>query len=218
MRSCFLLQGVYRPLAVAALLATAASAHACGRPESPDTPCSPARTGEVAPRSIWANGVGHGFRAGVVQAGFSLGAGLGFKTSRYNRSHDLALGSLRLSRTLGGNWEVLGELFGGTQTSPTSRTVVGVTPVFRYNFVTGSPWVPFVDGGVGLTYTSIRDDDLSTPLEFNVQVGAGAHYFFHEDRAVTLQYRWLHLSNAYLERPNRGTNTHLIYTGLSWFF
>src|SRR5690242_19522949 len=42
--------------------------------------------------SIWANGVvGEGFRYGAKQAGFSLGAGPGFKFLNSQEKHDLAL-------------------------------------------------------------------------------------------------------------------------------
>jgi lipid A 3-O-deacylase len=153
-----------------------------------------------------------------MESGFALGGGIGIQTAHFNRSHDLAIVSIHVGRALGPNWEVLGELFGGQQLNPTPRSLVGATPVIRYNFATGTAWLPFVDGGVGLTYTSIRDDDLSTPLEFNLHLGTGAHFFLDEGRAVTIQCRFFHLSNAYTKRPNRGANTLMIYAGMSWFF
>jgi hypothetical protein len=173
---------------------------------------------EPAPKHrIWVRGVGQGFQKGTWQAGFTLGGGFGFQFSRYQEKHDLALGTLHVGRTLGENWEVLGELFGGVQFRPTDRTVVGITSVIRYNVATGSRWVPFVDAGVGFSYTSIRDGDLSTPYEFNLQLGGGSHYFIGNDRALTLQSRWLHLSNASLKEPNHGANTLMFFAGNKFF-
>jgi hypothetical protein len=176
---------------------------------------------------VWENGIGSGFRRGSVNRGFAIGAGFGTKSLGGRVDHDLELAAVRFGWMLGsvggkhdwyrGNPELLGELFAGTQTSPSRRFLFGLTPVLRYNFVTGSRWVPFVNGGVGVTYTTIRSGDLSTAFEFNAQVGGGTRYFFREDTALTFQYRLFHLSNAGLEAPNNGVNTQMFYAGLDWF-
>jgi len=78
--------------------------------------------------------------------------------------------------------------------------------------------VPFVNLGAGLSLTDIRGVDLSTAFEFNDQIGAGVHYFLSEDSAVTLQYRWFHLSNAGIRLPNNGTNMQMVVLGMNGFF
>jgi len=78
--------------------------------------------------------------------------------------------------------------------------------------------VPFVDGGVGLSATNIDSVDLTGTFQFNVQAGAGTHYFLGDRIALTGQYRWLHFSNAGIQEPNHGTNTQMFLAGLSWFF
>jgi opacity protein-like surface antigen len=163
-----------------------------------------------------------------MHAGFALGAGFGTEAFGPRVSHDIALGSVHLGWIPGevvgedtwyrGNWEVLGELFGGAQFNPNHRYLFGLSALLRYNFATGSRWVPFFDGGAGISYTNIREPDLSTRFQFNVQFGAGTHYFVRRDLALTLQYRWLHLSNAGIEEPNEGTNTQMFLVGTSWFF
>jgi lipid A 3-O-deacylase len=178
--------------------------------------------------SVWIDGVGSGFRTGTVQTGFSAGPGWGSHAFGSKNRHDLALGTTRFGWVFSGivgekEWyrgspELVGELWGGTQSYPTDRSLFGFTPILRYNFATGSRWMPFVDGGVGLAYTNILGRDLSTRFEFNVQVGAGAHYFLGERTALTLQYRWFHLSNAGIKGPNNGTNTQVLFGGLSRFF
>jgi lipid A 3-O-deacylase len=186
---------------------------------------------EAAPRvrpGIWENGIGHGFRRGTTETGFGLGIGLGAGTFGTKERHRLVLGAVRVGRMLGGleaedrwyrgNAELIAELWGGIQYRPLRRLLFGLTPLLRYNFATGSPWVPFINGGVGIAYTNIGGPDLSDGFQFSVQVGAGVHYFFREDTALTLQYRWFHLSNAGLNRPNTGLNSQIIYTGLERFF
>jgi opacity protein-like surface antigen len=49
-----------------------------------------------------------------------------------------------------------------------------------------------------------------------VQLGIGARYFLGENRAITLKYRWLHLSDTGMKLPKNGANTERLYAGLSW--
>jgi opacity protein-like surface antigen len=198
-------------------------AHPPARADSPTEGAAATATAAVAPAapvvaSVWRDGVGSGFRKGVVNTGLVLGLGIGTHSLGSKERHDLALAVVRCGRTLGRNWEFVGELFGGEQLRPRDRSVFGLTAIMRYNFATRSAWEPFLDGGVGVALTNIRDGDLSTAFEFNDQLGAGMHYFLRDGTALTFQYRWLHLSNAGIQHPNNGTNTQMFYLGMSWFY
>jgi opacity protein-like surface antigen len=94
----------------------------------------------------------------------------------------------------------------------------GVTPLLRYNFATGSGWMPFVDFGAGVTYTDIGRPNLSTRFQFNDQAGLGAHCFLRQDVAVTVQYRFVHLSNAGMKEPNLGVDAHVFSVGVTRLF
>jgi hypothetical protein len=178
--------------------------------------------------AIWKNDIGSGFRKGARNLGFAAGPGLGFEIFGNNKSHDLALAFghygwilsdlLAEGKRYHGNFEVRGNLFAGGQFDPHGRYVVGGSVGPRYNFITNSPWVPYVGGAVGLSATDIREDELSTTFEFNVQIGFGTHYFFREDVSITMEVRGFHLSNADIEHPNYGTNTVMFLIGTSWFF
>ena len=183
---------------------------------------------EQRPVRIWNNDVGEGFRKGVVEAGFEVGAGIGHQAFGSRVAHDFALAKLHLGRMVGGvvgeqkwyrgNWEVRGELFAGGQFNMESAYLVGLTPVLRYNFATSTRWLPFVDVGAGVMGTDIGRPDLSTTFQFNTQVGAGVRRFFTRNSALTLQYRYIHISNAGIDKPNYGANTSMFYIGMSWFF
>src|SRR5262249_24996831 len=157
---------------------------------------------------------GSGFRRGAEEIAFSTSGGFGTRSLGSHRRHDLALITARYGRSLGRSWEFLAETFGGVQTHPRRRTLFGLTPIMRYHIAMGGGWVPFLDGGAGPTYTSIRQRDLSTTFEFNVQAGGGVHYFLGTNRSLTLLYRWLHLSNAGMKLPNDGANTQMLSAGL----
>jgi opacity protein-like surface antigen len=182
----------------------------------------------LSPETVWVGGIGGGFRKGTFQAGGTVGAGFGIRVFGTSVAHDLALASANLGwvftdvmargKWYGGNFELLVELFGGEQFKPNDRYFIGLTPLIRYNFATGSRWVPFVEGGAGVSSTNIDGPDLTGNFQFNIQVGAGIHYFLSDRTALTVQYRWLHFSNADTRLPNNGTNTEMFEVGVSWFF
>jgi hypothetical protein len=178
--------------------------------------------------TIWADTPGNGFARGAQQLTLSAGAGFGMKVITSRETHDWWLSSLEygwvFTDLVGrdhwyrGNWELLAQLFGGQQFYPDTDYVIGGGPLFRYNFATGHRWTPFIDLGGGVAATSIRDEDLSTTFEFNLQGGAGSHFFIRDNLAFTLQYRFIHLSNAGIKFPNTGLNTSTFLAGITWFF
>jgi lipid A 3-O-deacylase len=178
--------------------------------------------------SIWENGVGGGFRSTTYSFGLSAGATYGFSSFGSVQSHDLALTTLSyghmLSRVWGeghwyrGNLEFRLELFTGAQFSPSREWFVGLTPHLRYNFATGTRWIPFVDGGAGVTATSIGPPDLSGTFEFNLQAGTGIQWFLKDNVALTMEARYVHWSCAGISNPNLGLNGVTGMLGLSFFF
>jgi len=181
------------------------------------------------PRStLWEAGVGEGFDKGAEEIGGSVGGGLGMRILGSGHAHDWGLGVAQYGIMLSGvvatdhwyrgNVEFVAQLFGGEQFHPDTAYIVGMTPMLRYNFALGHRVVPFIDAGAGVTFTDIRDGDLSTTTEFNLQLGAGARFFMCDNLALTLQYRFIHLSNAGAASPNLGVNTGSLLLGLAWFF
>ena len=178
--------------------------------------------------SLWQAGVGEGFTRGAKELSLSGGIGFGSPIFGSIEHHDWVIGVVEFgwvfSEVQGkghwyqGNFELLGDLFGGMQFHPEHAYLVGMAPILRYDFATGTRFVPFVDIGGGVTSTDIRNPDLSTPFEFNLQLGGGTHYFLRENLALTVQYRFIHLSNAGISSPNLGVNTSTIFAGVSWFF
>jgi lipid A 3-O-deacylase len=183
---------------------------------------------QPAAPSLWEGGVGDGFAKGVETVTIEAGANYGLANFGSRESHDFALLSLSYGRMLGapaggdhwhrGNWELRGEVFGGTQFSPEDDWLFGLTPHLRYNFATGTRWVPFVDGGVGVMLTSIRLPDLSNIFEFNAQGGMGIHWFASENFVLTMEVRYIHISCAGISHPNYGVNGVMGLIGVSRFF
>ena len=86
---------------------------------------------------------------------------------------------------------------------------IGLTPVFRLqqNDLKG----PYAELGIGfhlLSRTSLGDKRFSTKFQFGDHVGVG--YRFGPKGAFDLSYRYQHLSNASIKRPNNGINFNQI--------
>ncbi len=178
--------------------------------------------------ALWESGIGNGFQPAVHTLTLEAGANYGYAALGGNQAHHLALGSLSYGHMLGpvvgenhwhrGNWEWRAEVFGGIQFSPDDNWLVGLTPHLRYNFATGTRWIPFVDCGAGVTATGIGPPDLSNTFEFNLQASLGVHWFVRDNLALTVEARLLHLSCAGISQPNDGLNGVTGMVGLTWFF
>jgi hypothetical protein len=172
--------------------------------------------------------MGQGFHSSAQTLALEAGANKGIPLLGGVQSHDLALLSLSYGRMLSGtvgkdhfyrgNWELRAELFGGIQFAPTSEWVIGLTPHLRYNFATGTRWVPYVDAGAGVTATSIGPPDLSNIFEFNLQATIGSYVFLRDNLALSFEVRYLHLSCAGISDPNLGLNGVTGMAGLTLFF
>jgi len=84
--------------------------------------------------------------------------------------------------------------------------VIGLTPHLRYDFATGTRLVPFLDGGAGVTATSIGPPDMSGTFEFNLQANVGAYWFVRDHLAFTGEAGYMHMSCAGIHHPNLGAN------------
>lgn len=190
---------------------------------------SASRTDLDSPSSgIWENGTGRGFFPTVQTFSLEAGVAPGVAAFGSKQAHDLALLSLAYGHMLGdvkgeghwyrGNFEGRLELFGGGQYSPSSQWIIGLTPHLRYNFSTGTRWIPFFDAGAGVTATGIGKPDLSGTFEFNLQAATGVRWILCDEMALTAEVRYLHMSCAGIHHPNLGANNVPFMIGVTWFF
>lgn len=160
--------------------------------------------------------------------GFNAGAGFGSRIFGGQIKHDFSFLNLEYGRIVGspsgedrwweGRWLIMAEATLGRELHPGDSWVVSLAPVVRYLFGYPATVVPFVELGLGLTWTDIREPDLGGDFQFNSQGGAGVYLFDRPQLAYTLQYRFVHYSNAGIRRPNGGVNIHAVLIGVSYFF
>ncbi len=104
-------------------------------------------------------------------------------------------------------------------TSPSTTFGEGASLLLRYNFVTGTRWVPFFDLGMGILHWNLRlPHILATQFNFTLQLGPGVHYFATDHLAITGQARFHHISNGGIDSPNVGVNSSVYLLGISYFF
>ena len=179
-------------------------------------------------KRLWQNGIGQGFTPDTQSITISAGINYGIAMFGSQEAHHLALVSGSYDHMLGhvlgeghwyrGNPEFRLELFTGAQFSPSSESFVGLTPHLRYNFATGTRWIPFVDAGIGVTATTIGPPDLSGTFEFNLQPGIGVLWFAKDRMALSFEARYMHWSCAGIHQPNLGLNGVTGLFGIKFFF
>jgi hypothetical protein len=101
--------------------------------------------------------------------------------------------------------------------NPSDAFEFGINPVtFKLAYDRGQTVVPYFHGGVGVMYTSLQGIGLGGPFEFDEVVGVGFDVFVRRDLAVSLGYRFRHVSNADLGSENFGLDTHFVLLGVDW--
>ena len=117
---------------------------------------------------------------------------------------------------LRGNVELEAEPQLLVNTEPKAGWGGGLAINFRYNFLRLDPFVPFVGLGGGVAGL---DFDLSQaePFNFIVQGGVGTHWLLCERVALTLAYRFHHMSNGHIDQPNDGFTSHMVLIGPTLF-
>ncbi len=91
----------------------------------------------------------------------------------------------------------------------------GIIPVgLQINFRPRKNIQPFVEGSGGFIYFDKRiPSEIGTHFTFTADVGAGAEFRLKKSRAVTVGYKYFHLSNGNRGIENPGIDNHLIYVG-----
>jgi hypothetical protein len=79
---------------------------------------------------------------------------------------------------------------------------------------------PFVEAGFGVLGGKVDLAETTCDLNFLLQAGGGALFFVDRDRttAISLAYRFQHISNAGRCDQNIGINSSAVVIGIEWFF
>lgn len=137
-------------------------------------------------------------------------------------STDYAVDSVRLglmvsnpkaSGLLRGNFEFMGEAFGGHIFQGPGSVLGGITFFFRYNFIhPNAHIIPYVQVGGGGVYTDVAhglasSDDIGADFEFNLQGIIGLRFLLNSHWSINTEGSYRHISNAGLATPNYGIDS-----------
>ncbi len=104
-------------------------------------------------------------------------------------------------------------------TRPQENIETGASFLLKAGFLPQtSKFQPYLKIGAGLDYMTLHAREQATQFNFTETAGAGFHYFFKKNTALTMDYRFRHLSNSDIEKPNRGLESHFILSGITYEF
>lgn len=121
-----------------------------------------------------------------------------------------------------GNWEVIGEVSNSFIYKGPGTYIGGVTALLRYNFVQpGWRFIPFVQGGVGIVYNDIYEDEtqkaVGQAIEFTPQCSLGLRYLINKNWSVDGEAIFHHISNAGMANRNRSLNSLGGFVGVTYY-
>jgi hypothetical protein len=102
--------------------------------------------------------------------------------------------------------------------NPDTNAEVGCSGFLKYSQKVTARIAPYIEGGVGMLYTTQHTHEQGTQYNFITQGGAGLQFFLTDKCALTGGYRFRHLSNAGLDGDNEGIDHHFALMGISYFF
>ncbi len=101
---------------------------------------------------------------------------------------------------------------------PEKNAEIGVNLLVKYGLFFTPAFLGFIEGGPGAIYMTHHTREQSTQGNFASQIGVGIQYLWGEKRAIEAAYRFRHVSNASIESPNQGINSHIFILGFSLFY
>jgi Lipid A 3-O-deacylase (PagL) len=115
-------------------------------------------------------------------------------------------------------FEIISEGLLGSAYHPGGH-LLGDTLLYRFDFKPIRRTVPFFDAGIAALHTSLDNQapEISGHTQFLSQGGFGIQYFLQTGRALVLEYRYFHMSNAGIQEPNHGFNGSMMSVGFRWF-
>lgn len=103
--------------------------------------------------------------------------------------------------------------------SPVGNDVeFGISFGLKYRYPFTQKLSGYVLGAVGPHYITVKSTDQADGFIFFNTVGAGFSFSLTEKTALSLEYRFRHISNANTEEPNVGIESHIGAIGYSMFF
>jgi hypothetical protein len=115
-------------------------------------------------------------------------------------------------------FEMISEGILGGAVHPGAAYLAGDALIFRLDGREHGRWAPFFDAGAGVQRTPLSNHvpEVNGHTQFTPQGGFGLQYFLRPQRALVIEWRTIHMSNADLVPPNMGFNSSMLTIGFRW--
>ena len=123
-----------------------------------------------------------------------------------------------LSWKMPGMFLFMVEPFANPVIRPESNYEAGLSLGLKYAFPVTSKLYPYIEGGTGGIYISEKTRRQGSHANFVDHAGAGIYYFIKDNIALNAGYRFRHISNLGIKRPNGGIETNSVTAGVSLFY
>jgi lipid A 3-O-deacylase len=181
----------------------------------------------------WAGSFEEPLRKGTTEWGIMAGYGLSNSLGPSKSGIDFVTLMPRFGYVFAGiqaNPPLKGSLEGVVEAVPAlvafedSQTIYGggFNLLLRYDFATGTRVVPFLEGGAGILLSTPQSTDRqsqfrASQFNFTLQIAPGIRYFLNKRAALSLEYRFHHISDANTTEHNPGLNSDFVLLGFSIF-
>lgn len=125
--------------------------------------------------------------------------------------------SLRWGRFTSATTEKAYEIGLGSQVKRDESLILSAVTSHRHYFLVRKNVALGYDLAFGVVHSQDSVPGLATRLNFTEQAGIVLQHKVGANSALTLQYRFCHISNAGLKKPNVGINASVLSLGLTWF-
>ncbi len=100
-----------------------------------------------------------------------------------------------------------------------NRYGFGIAPIgIQVNFRRKNKIQPFITSTGGFIYFKNRiPDETGARFNFTADVGGGVQIMLKNKKAITLGYKYQHISNGYRAQSNPGFDSNIFYIGFSVF-
>jgi len=117
-----------------------------------------------------------------------------------------------------GRHELLVELPYHMAVDHNGRSMVGGYLLGSWKFTGLKDTAPYVFAGGGPLYVDLGLPTMGTRLCYSYQAGTGLQYFMDRKRALNVEYRYHHISNAGTAQPNEPLNSSKILFGVLFYY
>lgn len=124
---------------------------------------------------------------------------------------------LRVGQFTSPRTEISYELVGGQQIKNLDGySISGLIGYRRYFIMRGSTALSY-DLGIGGIHLGEKIEGLATRNNFTEYVGFTLQHAVGDASAMNIEYRFSHISNAGIKKPNVGINSSIVMIGYSWY-